>query len=176
MNLTEMQGAVYILASLGYGANKLDAFDDAEVNAGIEALNVVRCTSFVPVGPKGRWEINEDPRLPRPVRNGEALLTAFEAAYSTSRYVSAVVAIGLNKGNSKPGIIMEYAKEGVTETDLERIAKETIQSAFQRRQHLGWELEEIITKKIGGLPRERLMVCALAAAILIPIELTGYRA
>jgi len=43
---TKIQGTVYSFVSLGHGENRLDAFDDAEVEVGIEALNVVRCTSL----------------------------------------------------------------------------------------------------------------------------------
>ena len=55
---------VYPFASLGLGINELDSFDDAEVKAGIEALNIVEYSSFVPVGPEGRWELYDDSEIP----------------------------------------------------------------------------------------------------------------
>ena len=82
-------------------------FDDAEVNEGIEALNAIRFTSFVPVGPLGRWDVNTERDYV--IQNGIALPMAYQEACSNGRLVSGAIAIGLNKERHKPGIIMEYA-------------------------------------------------------------------
>ncbi|AKB51871.1 hypothetical protein MSBRW_2618 [Methanosarcina barkeri str. Wiesmoor] len=74
----------------------MDAFDDAEVEVGIEAINVVRCTSFVPVGPDGRWRVNNTEEVPK-IKNGESLPMAFQNVYSKKKYVSAIIAIDLKK-------------------------------------------------------------------------------
>ncbi|WP_011307101.1 pyruvoyl-dependent arginine decarboxylase [Methanosarcina barkeri] len=93
---TKIQGTVYPFVSLGHGENRLDAFDDAEVEVGIEAINVVRCTSFVPVGPDGRWRVNNTEEVPK-IKNGESLPMAFQNVYSKKKYVSAIIAIDLKK-------------------------------------------------------------------------------
>jgi len=170
MDPTKTQGVVYPFASLGYGINSLDAFDDAEVNAGIEALNAIRYTSFVPVGPKGRWRIDDNPLLPELIRKGEALPMAFQDAYSSTHHVSAAIAIGLNEDPTMPGLIMEYAQKNVLETNLEKIASESVERAFKRREHLGWKLREVIIKSVGGGVQEGFVSCAIAGAIYIPQE------
>jgi len=163
---TIIQGTVYPFVSLGHGANRLDAFDDAEVEVGIEALNVVRCTSFVPVGPNGRWRVNNTEEVPK-IKNGEAFPMAFQDVYSKKKYVSAVIAIGLNRDPKKPGIIMEYAR-AMHEDELEKIAIQAVWNAFKRRKDFGWELDRVIIKKIGGIPESGKILCALAGAIYIP--------
>lgn len=164
----KVQGVIYPFASIGYGINELDAFDDAEVNAGIEALNAIKYTSFVPVGPKGRWKIDDNQKLPTLIKRGDALPMAFEDAYATNSSVAAAIAIGLNEDQQKPGLIMEYADTNFSENELEAIAIRSLERAFERRKHLGWKLDEVVTKKIGGSRRKDLTTCALVGAIYIP--------
>ena len=170
MEPTKTQGIVYPFASLGYGISKLDAFDDAEVRAGIEALNAIRYTSFVPVGPRGRWKIEDNPGLLKVIRRGDALPMPFEAVYSPSDYVSAAIAIGLNEDPMKPGLIMEYAQIDISEEYLEGLAVKSLKRAFERREHLGWKLDKIVTKRMGGNTKHNLVSCAFAGAIFIPEE------
>lgn len=170
MNPTKMQGIVYPFASLGHGINNLDAFDDAEVKAGIEALNAIRYSSFIPVGPRGRWKIDSSPELPTLIKRGDALPMPFQDAYSSSDYVSATIVIGLNKDYMKPGLIMEYAQKNISEKNLERLAVESLKRTFDRRKHLGWKLDQVIIKSVGGNPKQNLISCALVGAIYIPEE------
>jgi pyruvoyl-dependent arginine decarboxylase len=170
MEPTKTQGIVYPFASLGHGINDLDAFDDAEVQAGIEALNAIKYTSFVPVGPQGRWKVDDNSELPKLIKRGDALPMPFEHVYSASDYVSAAIAIGLNEDQMKPGLIMEYAQTNISEEDLERLAIESLERTFERRRHLGWKLDSIVTKKITGNPKPNLVSCALVGAIYIPEE------
>ncbi|MBI5390344.1 hypothetical protein HZB02_02555 [Candidatus Woesearchaeota archaeon] len=121
MDPTKTQGVVYPFASLGCGINALDAFDDAEVNAGIEALNAIRYTSFVPVGPHGRWNVDDDPKFLRLITRGDALPMPFQDVYSSTDYVSAAIAIGSNEDPMKPGLIMEYAQANISEDELEKM-------------------------------------------------------
>ncbi|MBR9699184.1 hypothetical protein GOV09_01890 [Candidatus Woesearchaeota archaeon] len=162
---TQVQGTVYPFVSLGYGTNELDAFDDAEVNAGIEALNAVKFTSFVPVGPNGRWKINLD--CDYSIKNGVALPMAYQESVSKDRLVSGAIAIGLNKERDKPGIIMEYAGINASSEDLERKAVDSVRHAFERRKDLGWNLGDIISLSIEGKGEGRYC-CALVGAIFYP--------
>jgi len=173
-DFTKTQGVVYPFASLGLGINELDSFDDAEVKAGIEALNAVRVTSFVPVGPERRWELYDDPEIVKILKKGIALPMAYQNAYSGDKYVGACVAIGLNEDPQKPGIIMEYAEAGKREDELEEIAVESVERAFERREGYGWELGEIYTQKRGGYPADGLMACALVGVIFIGEEYPGF--
>jgi pyruvoyl-dependent arginine decarboxylase len=163
---TKIQGTVYPFVSLGYGENRLDAFDDAEVSVGMEAINAVRFTSFIPVGPNGRWKVNNIKEAPE-IKNGEAIPMAFQYVYSRNKYISAVIAIGLNKDSNKPGIIMEYART-IYEDELEKIAIQDVWNAFKRRKDFGWELDRVIIEKIGDIPKSGKILCALAGAIYVP--------
>lgn len=163
---TKIQGTVYHFVSLGHGENILDAFDDAEVNVGMEAVNAFKFTSFVPVGPNGRWNVNSIKDAPK-IKNGEAIPMAFDYAYSINKYISAVIAIGLNKDPNKPGIIMEYART-IHEDELEKIAIQGVRNAFKRRKGFGWELDRVIVEKIGGIPKNEKVLCTLAGAIYVP--------
>lgn len=176
-DFTKTQGVVYPFASVGLGINKLDkldSFDDAEVKAGIEALNAVRVTSFVPVGPERRWELYDNPEIVKILKKGIALPMAYQSAYSSDKYVGACVAIGLNEDPQNPGIIMEYAEAGKLEDELEGIAVESVVRAFERRKSYDWELGEIYIQKAGGYPADGLTACALVGVIFIPEEYPGF--
>lgn len=173
IDVTENQGIVYPFASLGKGINSLDAFDDAEINAGIEALNAVKFTSFVPVGPKGRWSVDDNPRLARLVKKGDSLPMAFQYSCSDDKYVSAALAIGLNKDPEKPGIILEYSRVDIHEDELAKIAVDSLERTFFRRKKYHWNLDKVITKKAGGFPKDGLVTCALVGGLYVPESYLG---
>jgi len=152
--------------------NELDAFDDAEIKVGIVALNAIKFTSFVPVGPKGRWEVADTLELSNIITKGGALPMAYKLSSSKIKYVSAVIAIGLNENPNKPGIIMEYAGKGIHEDELKKIAIESLKKAFSRRKKYRWKLKKIIIKKVGIQPKNGKTVCALVGALYIPNNIT----
>ena len=85
MDVTKTNGVVYPFAEIGHGINDLDAFDDAEVAAGILTLNAIRFSSFVPVGPKGRWKIDDNPEQLKQLVKGNSLPMAYKEAISKSK-------------------------------------------------------------------------------------------
>jgi len=166
--VTEFQGVVYPFVSIGSGRNALVAFDSAEVNAGIVALNAVSFTSFVPCGPGGRWKVSRDSRLRNLIKNGENLPMAHKFAYSSGEKVSAALAIGLNKDPKKPGIIMEYAKVGWNESDLVHEAVESVREVFSLRKKDGWELGKIIVVSDSIQSKKGTMNGILVGALYFP--------
>ena len=85
-------------------------------------------------------------KIPK-IKNGEALPMAFQYAFSKKKYVSAVIAIGLDKDSKKPGVIMGYART-IHEDELEKITIQSVWNAFKRRKDFGWELDRVIIKKM----------------------------
>ncbi len=162
-DLTKQDGEIYLFASSGRGINELDAFDAAEVNAGIFALNAVRFSSFVPIGPNGRWRLQSE--LSYSIDRGNSLPMAYADYSSNSEQVAAALAVGIPKDDTLPGIIMEYADKGNSNDLLEK-AITSVESTFKRRK---WDLKNIETKSVEIIP-ENGYACAMVGALYLPYD------
>lgn len=127
-----------ISAGIGYGPERLVAFDNALIDSGVGNYNLVRLSSILPCGATPKNEI----ALPL----GSMLPIAY-ASYSTNKPdtpIAAAVAIGWPKqlDNEHCAVIMEYEGECTT-SEVLKIVESMVESAFKAR---GWELYKIKSK------------------------------
>lgn len=121
------------------GRTRLNAFDNALLNAGVGDTNLMRMSSILPPG-AGQRNI-EALDLPA----GGLIPLAYASIDSTTpgRYISSAVAVGIPDDDSEPGVIMEFEDHGHLD-NVEKIVRQMVVDAFEYRNR---KLKEI--KSIG---------------------------
>ncbi len=142
-----------VMAGAAEGPTRLNAFDNALLEAGIGNLNLLRVSSILPP--------HAVETTPFQVEPGSLVPTAFGTITSEEpgAIISAAVAIGIG-GPEEYGVIMEFSghcsREEAEET-VERMARE----AFRTRQR---KVERVIVR--GVEHQVRSIGCAFAAVAL----------
>jgi len=138
------------------GRTRLNAFDNALLNAGVGDTNLVRMSSILPPGAVERDVDELD--LPK----GGLIPLAYASIDSTTpgRFISSAVAVGIPKDPSQPGVIMEFEDHSKLE-NVEAIARQMVIDAFDHRNR---ELKAI--KSIGIEHQVEICGCTFAAAVL----------
>ncbi|MGR8940198.1 MAG: pyruvoyl-dependent arginine decarboxylase [Gammaproteobacteria bacterium] len=155
------RGTAYLTSGVGYGREKLSAFDAAELDANIMAANAVQVSSFIPPA----WKISPDKAaLKRLTGNGVFLPMAYAFSASHDCSVAASLAIGVNRNPEQASIIMEHAGLAMTRDMSLRISEINVQDAFSARH---WSIDRLEKIAIDADPREGFYVCALVAVVLI---------
>lgn len=138
------------------GRTRLNAFDNALLNAGVGDTNLLRMSSILP--PAAEERSIEDLELPK----GGLIPLAYASIDSTTpgRYISAAVAVGIPEEPSEPGVIMEFEDHSKLE-NVEEIARQMVIDAFEHRNRA---LKEIRSTGI----EHRVETCGstFAAAVL----------
>lgn len=113
----------YISSGCGTSNNRLVAFDNALMNAGISNYNLVRVSSILPEQVKRSDRVN--------LRHGSPLLTAYATVSSDKPgiHLSTAIAVGIPVRDEDIGIIMECEGESASET--EDVAREMVQEAMK---------------------------------------------
>ncbi|MDX1617997.1 MAG: arginine decarboxylase, pyruvoyl-dependent [Balneolaceae bacterium] len=138
------------------GRTRLNAFDNALMNAGMGDTNLVRVSSILPPSaeerPVGQLELPKGGLVP----------LAYASIDSTTpgRYISAAVAVGIPDDPSEPGVIMEYEDHSKLE-NVEKIARQMVVDAFS---HRGRALKEI--RSIGIEHKVETCGASFAGAVL----------
>jgi arginine decarboxylase len=151
-NWNPTTGTAYLTSGIGYGREKLSAFDAAELDANIMAANAVKVSSFIPPG----WEISpEKADLPSFTDNGVFLPMAY--AYSTSKDVpvAASLAIGVNRDARRASIIMEHAALGISRDLSLQISETNVRDAFAARN---WTIDRLEKVAVEARPKGGLYV------------------
>ncbi|NGP89895.1 arginine decarboxylase, pyruvoyl-dependent [Aliifodinibius halophilus] len=120
------------------GRTRLNAFDNALLNAGVGDTNLMRMSSIVP---PGAVEYNiEDVDLPA----GGLIPLAYAHIDSATpgRYISSAVAIGIPEDETEPGVIMEYEDHGRLK-NVEEIVEQMVIDAFDYRNRALKEIKSI---------------------------------
>jgi len=155
------KGTAYLTSGIGYGREKLSAFDAAELDANIMAANAVQVSSFIPPG----WQISGDKdALKTLTGKGVFLPIAYVYSVSNDSPVAASLAIGVNRDPQQASIIMEHAGIAMTRDTSLRISEINVQDAFNARN---WAIDRLEKIAIDVPPREGLYVCALVAVVFI---------
>lgn len=138
------------------GHTRLNAFDNALLNAGVGDTNLMRMSSILPPGAQQRGI--EDLDLPY----GGLIPLAYATIDSTTpgRYISSAVAVGIPEDSSKPGVIMEFEDHSRVD-NVEEIVRQMVVDAFEYRKR---ELKEI--KSIGIEHKVENCAATFAAAVL----------
>jgi arginine decarboxylase len=138
------------------GRTRLNAFDNALLNAGVGDTNLMRMSSILPPGAQQRTI--DDLDLPR----GGLIPLAYATIDSTTpgRYISSAIAVGIPEDDSEPGVIMEFEDHSKLE-NVEDIVRQMVIDAFDYRNRA---LQEI--KSIGIEHKVETCGSTFAAAVL----------
>lgn len=158
------KGEVFVTGGVGHGMTGLAAFDNAELDAGLIAVNAIEVTSFIPPG----WKISSDKKaLMAKTQNARFIPMVFKYATSKVKPVSAAVAIGIPQDKKKPCVIMEYSSDEMSEREIERMAIASVEEVFGFRE---WEIDNIISRAVENRPKKDIHACALVAVAYFPEE------
>ncbi|MDR8391567.1 arginine decarboxylase, pyruvoyl-dependent [Aliifodinibius sp. S!AR15-10] len=138
------------------GRTRLNAFDNALLNAGVGDTNLIRMSSILPPGAQQRTI--DDLDLPK----GGLIPLAYATIDSTTpgRYISSAIAVGIPEDDSEPGVIMEFEDHSKLE-NVEDIVQQMVIDAFDYRNRA---LKEI--KSIGIEHKVETCGSTFAAAVL----------
>ena len=161
LTLHEKEGTAIITAGIGYGKSRLDAFDRAELDANINAVNAVKFSSFIP--PK--WEISFDKEILDKNMCGRCLPMAYEYKSSATGLSAAAISVGVPKDKEKPCIVMEHTSSNLTAKELEKETEKSVREVFRFRK---WALKKTLSKSVEILPKKNKFGCALVAVVYLP--------
>lgn len=138
------------------GRTRLNAFDNALLNAGVGDTNLMRMSSILPPGAQQRTI--DDFELPK----GGLIPLAYATIDSTTpgRFISSAIAVGIPEDESEPGVIMEFEDHSKLE-NVENIVRQMVIDAFEYRNR---KLKEI--KSIGIEHKVETCGSTFAAAVL----------
>ena len=138
------------------GRTRLNAFDNALLNAGVGDTNLMRMSSILP--PDAGERNISDIELPA----GGLIPLAYAHIDSTTpgRYISSAIAVGIPEDDSQPGVIMEFEDHSRL-TNVEEIVRQMVVDAFDYRKRA---LKEI--KSIGIEHKVENCAATFAAAVL----------
>jgi arginine decarboxylase len=154
-------GTAYLTSGIGYGREKLSAFDAAELDANIIAANAVKISSFIPPG----WKISRNKADLQPLTDhGVFLPMAYAYSVSNDVPVAASLAIGVNRDARRASIIMEHAGMGMSRDLSQQISETNVQDAFAARH---WAIDRLEKVAVEARPKDGFYVCALVAVVFI---------
>lgn len=138
------------------GHTRLNAFDNALINAGVGDTNLMRVSSILPPGAR-QMDIR-DARLPK----GGLIPLAYATMDSTTpgRIISSAVAVGIPEDPEEAGVIMEFEDHSRLD-NVEEIVRQMVVDAFEFR---GRALKEI--RSIGIEHKVDTCGAAFSAAVL----------
>lgn len=138
------------------GRTRLNAFDNALLEAGVGDTNLMRMSSILP--PKAAQRDIQKLALPR----GGLIPLAYAAIDSTTpgRFISSAIAVGIPEDEEEPGVIMEFEDHSKLD-NVEAIVRQMVVDAFEYRNRA---LKEI--KSIGIEHQVETCGATFAAAVL----------
>ncbi|MDZ7773843.1 MAG: arginine decarboxylase, pyruvoyl-dependent [Balneolaceae bacterium] len=138
------------------GHTRLNAFDNALLNAGVGDTNLMRMSSILPPGATQRdiQQVN----LPK----GGLIPLAYATIDSTTpgRFISSAVAVGIPENPEEAGVIMEFEDHSKLD-NVESIVRQMVVDAFEFRNR---KLREI--RSIGIEHQVQTCGSTFAAAVL----------
>ncbi|MEX0770348.1 MAG: arginine decarboxylase, pyruvoyl-dependent [Balneolaceae bacterium] len=146
------------------GRTRLNAFDNALIQAGVGDTNLVRMSSILPPGAK---QVSiEDINLPK----GGLIPLAYASidAVTPGRMISSAIAVGIPEDPEEPGVIMEFEDHAELST-VQSIVQQMVVDAFEYRQR---KLKEI--KSVGI--EHKIKVCGSTfAGVVLWYDLESIR-
>ena len=138
------------------GRTRLNAFDQALLNAGVGDTNLMRMSSILPPAAK-QVNVNEI-TLPK----GGLIPLAYATIDSTTpgQLISASIAVGIPEDDREPGVIMEF-EDHAPLTNVEEIVRQMVVDGFEYRNR---KLKEI--KSLGVEHKVERCGSVFAAAVL----------
>lgn len=154
--MVETPNIYCLVTGAAEGNTRLNAFDNALLEAGVGDTNLVRMSSICPPGAK---EVKRDEiTLP-----GGALLPLAYAhidSQTPQMWIASAVALGVPEDPSEPGVIMEF-EDHTRLQYVETIVKQMVVDAFAYRKRA---LKEI---KFAGIEHQVEKCAATFAAVVL---------
>jgi arginine decarboxylase len=125
---TTIPNKFFLVAGHAEGMTKLNAFDNALVDAGIGNTNLMKMSSILPPNSKKIQPIKLPLGALIPVAYGSKVST------QTDETISAGVAVAIPKNPKLNGLIMEYSGAGLKE-EIERIVRHMAEEGFKARKY-----------------------------------------
>jgi arginine decarboxylase len=148
---------IYCLVSgAAEGNTRLNAFDNALLEAGVGDTNLMRMSSICPPG--ARQVARDEIKLPK----GGLIPLAYATIDSQTpqMWIASAIAVGIPEDPSEPGVIMEF-EDHTRLQYVENIVEQMVVDAFEYRNR---KLKEI--KKIGVEHQVEKCGSTFAAAVL----------
>lgn len=138
------------------GRTRLNAFDNALLNAGVGDTNLIRMSSILP--PAAKQVASNDIVLPK----GGLIPLAYATIDGTTpgQLISAAIAVGIPEDDREPGVIMEFEDHAPVD-NVEEIVRQMVVDGFEYR---GRKLKEI--KSLGIEHKIERCGAVFAAAVL----------
>jgi len=138
------------------GRTRLNAFDQALLNAGIGDTNLMRMSSILPPAAQ-QFNIN-DIQLPK----GGLIPLAYSTTDGDTpgRLISAAIAVGIPEDDTQPGVIMEF-EDHANLDKVEAIVRQMVVDGFEYRNR---KLKEI--RSFGIEHKIKTCGAVFAAAVL----------
>ena len=138
------------------GRTRLNAFDQALLNAGVGDTNLMRMSSILP--PAAKQVDVQEITLPK----GGLIPLAYATIDSTTpgQLISAAIAVGIPEDDREPGVIMEF-EDHAPLTNVEEIVRQMVVDGFEYRNR---KLKEI--KSLGIEHKIERCGSVFAAAVL----------
>lgn len=156
---------IVLTSGIGIGKTRLNAFDNALLNAGAGNFNLSPVSSVIP--PKAKIiylsKNNSKKLLPR---IGSIVPVVYSCVYGEKpdEKIAATLALGVPKSyNDHNGLIFEFAAENITKNEAEKVCQEMIKEAFQER---GLKIGKIQFVSTECIVKEKI-TCAIAIALMI---------
>ncbi|MEX1011234.1 MAG: arginine decarboxylase, pyruvoyl-dependent [Balneolaceae bacterium] len=145
-----------LVSGTAEGRTRLNAFDNALMEAGVGDTNLVRMSSILP--PKAEQRNISELQLPR----GGLVPIAYGTidAVTPGRMISTAVAIGIPEDDREAGVIMEFEDHAPLST-VEAIVKKMVEDAFDYRDR---RLKKILS--VGAEHTVEVCGAVFAAAVL----------
>lgn len=189
MGFLGMPDEVIVTLGKGVEADRLCAFDKAELDAGIPDINAMYVTSFVPPGATliepGKSEESKAYLAKHPVVPGSLVPTALKSCTSNRKrqlkkgfyglsIFAAIALLGAKEKDRFPTIMMEYAgpeEEGdpATEPDVREYCNQMSRRVAALREDVGFvpDGDPRVYIVEAQLPEDGKWACVLAAGLYV---------
>ena len=161
----ELPTRIILTGGIGTGSTKLNAFDNALLNAGIGNFNLSPVSSVIP--PKAKIiylaKNSSEKLLPK---TGSIVPVVYSCIYGKKlgERITAALALGIPKDyENYNGLIFEFAAKDITKNKAERICKEMVEEAFQVRNS---KIEKILFTSTDCIVKEKI-TCVVTIALMI---------
>lgn len=156
MTMVETPNVYCLVSGAAEGNTRLNAFDNALLEAGVGDTNLMRMSSICPPGAK---EVSRD-EIELPGGGLIPLAYAHIDSQTPQMWIASAIAVGIPEDETQPGVIMEFEDHTRLEY-VEAIVKQMVVDAFEYRKR---DLKEI--KFVGVEHQVTKCAATFAAAVL----------
>jgi arginine decarboxylase len=156
---------IILTSGIGTGSTKLNAFDNALLNAGIGNFNLLQTSSIIPPKAKIIYLTRNKANKILP-KIGSVVPTVYSYIYGEKKgsKIVAILGLGIPKDyKNHNGVIVEFVGNNITQNEAKKICRKMIEDAFKTRN---LEIEKIQFIEADSLVNKKY-TCVIAAALLI---------